>query len=267
MRRYIGTLVLLIAFAACTPFGQRLMIHQIPAWVIRDGGFQSPPDEVVQVGDLTGYYFAPQPGQPTIFFAHGNSSRHARQVARLRPALDTGMGLYYVTYPGFDDNLTTDDAWGLQFFSEAGGRQAFRDHWAAYLALGGEVDQTILAAESLGTAMMPGFAAELEEGEQPPLLVIMAGFDEFSRVAQSKTFGLIGKNLLYDSFDNVGVWESLTIPTYMANGDSDWLLSAEHGRRAARRMTGTHHFELVEGAGHLDLPLGDIILRAQAHPF
>ena len=85
MRRYIGTLVLLIAFAACTPFGQRLMIHQIPAWVIRDGGFQSPPDQVVAVGELKGYYFAPQPGQPTIFFAHGNSSRHARQVERLRP--------------------------------------------------------------------------------------------------------------------------------------------------------------------------------------
>ena len=145
MRKYIGSFVLLLIFAAFTPFGQRLLLQQIPAWAIRDGGLADRIEgrvggsiaEIVPVGDLTGYYFAPQPGQPTIFFAHGNSSRQIRQLRRLQPALDQGMGLYYVTYPGFDQNLTRQEPWGPQLFSEAGGRQAFRDHWQAYLNLGG----------------------------------------------------------------------------------------------------------------------------------
>lgn len=214
MRKFIGTLVVLIIVAAFTPFGQRILLHQIPAWTIRDGGFVNPPDQEVQVGELTGYYFEPAPGQPTIFFAHGNSSRHARQVERLRPALDAGYGLYYVTYPGFDQNLQADADWGLQLFSEEGGKQAFVDHWAAYQGLGGEASDTILAAESLGTAMMPWFVSTLPDDQQPPLMVIMAGFDEFARVSQSMTFGLAGEAVLYDAFDNAGVWEALTLPTY-----------------------------------------------------
>ena len=98
-------------------------------------------------------------------------------------------------------------------------------------------------------------------------MVLMAGFDEFARVVQSKTFGFVGRNILYDSFDNTGVWEALTIPTYIANGDSDWMISDSHGRRAARRMTGPHHFELLDGFGHTDLPLGQIIVRANNHSF
>ena len=202
-------LIFLLILTACTPVGQRLVMHQIPAWVIRDGGFTTPPDDIVQVGNLTGYYFAPQPGQPTLFFAHGNSSRHARQVARLRPALNQGYGLYYVTYPGFDQNLSRQDPWGLQLFSEAGGKQAFVDHWGAYRALGGNPETTILAAESLGTAMMPWFAAHLAPEERPSLMVLMAGFDEFSRVAQSHSLGLAGPWLLYDDYDNSEVWEAI----------------------------------------------------------
>lgn len=270
MRKFIGTLVVLLFLLACTPFGQRILLFQISAWAIRDGGFQTPPDQTIQVGALQGYYFAPDPGQPTVYFAHGNSSRHARQVERLAPALEAGMGLYYVTYPGFDQNLWVEDTWQPQLFSEAGGKQALLDHWAAYLQLGGEPENTILAAESLGTAMMPWFAAQLPEAQRPTLLVLMAGFDEFSRVIQAKTFGLAGSWMLYDAFENTDVWPQIGIPTYVANGDSDWLVSDSHGRRAARRMESAGrpvYFELVEGRGHLDLPLGEVILRAQAHDF
>jgi len=265
MRKLIGTLVLLTLALAFVPAGQRLLAHQIAAWVIRDGGFREPPDQVVAVGELQGYYFAPEPGQPTLFFAHGNSSRHARQVTRLAPALAAGYGLYYVTYPGFDQNLRSEEGWGVQLFSEAGGKQAFVDHWAAYKALGGQPGTTILAAESLGTAMMPWFLSQLPEDERPPLMVIMAGFDEITRVAQAKTFGLVGPALIYDDFDNAGVWEGLETPIYIANGDSDWLVSPEHGRRIARRVTAPAHFQLYEDYGHLNLPLGQVILDAVNH--
>lgn len=96
-------------------------------------------------------------------------------------------------------------------------------------------------------------------------MVIMAGFDEFARVSQSMTFGLAGEAVLYDAFDNAGVWEALTLPTYIANGDSDWVVDEGHGRRIERRLTAPSHFQLYEGYGHLDLPLGQTILDAVQH--
>ena len=288
MRKFIGSLILLLLLLLTVPWGQRLLLHQIPAWVIRDGGFdgssdgdsdggfRSVPDQVVSVGDLTGYYFAPKGNQPTIFFAHGNSSRQQRQVDRLSPALVQGYGLYYVTYPGYDQNLIVarDNAlgWVPQLFSEAGAKAALQDHWQAYRGLGGQAPNTILAAESLGTALMPWFAAHLPEAhlpeaQRPKMLVIMAGFDEFTNVARAKTFGLVQPSWLYDPFDNDGVWEALDIPVFVANGDQDWMVSEAHGRAAERRIPGPSHFELYAGYGHLDLPLGRIILDAVSHNF
>ncbi|MEQ9693829.1 alpha/beta hydrolase [Shimia sp. SDUM112013] len=190
----------------------------------------------------------PAPGQPVIFYLHGNAGNLALRAGRFGRFLERGYGLLAMGYRGSSGSTGTPSEAALI----ADALAVYRDTRAPVVVYG----------ESLGTAVAVAFVAALA-GDRPAAVVLEAPFTSIPDLAEHHYPGTrdLAARLenTWRSLDRAG---ALTMPLLVLHGDADTLIPIEQGRQIfSAAPSSDKDMITVKGAGHTDLWRSDILPR------
>jgi len=202
--------------------------------------------EVTRAGLVTWQAVA-KPGQPTIFYLHGNAGNLANRAGRFARFTARGYGVIAPAYPGSSGSDGTP--------SQETITQAIRDIWRD-LPRDGRI---VIYGESLGTGVAMQLLASVvthpEKGIAPAGMILEAPFTSVRDVAAHLYPGT-GPLLdhLTQEWDSMAWVGNLTMPLLVVHGQNDRMIPPAQGQRLFKAApSADKRFLLVPGAGHTDL--------------
>lgn len=165
-------------------------------------------------------WFRPPPGNPMPVLAHfhGNAGHIGHRAERVRPYIDTGLGVLLAEYRGYGGNGGRPTEQGL--YADA---RAALDSLAKQ-GIGPE--RLIIYGESLGTAVAVQMAVE----RGCAALVLEAPFTSIGAVAQSRYWMFPVRQLVLDKFDSLAKIGRLRCPLFVMHGERDRVVPIGFGR-------------------------------------
>ncbi|MEO9133133.1 MAG: alpha/beta hydrolase [Sphingomonas sp.] len=217
---------------------QRSLLYPMPTTIpARPAGFDDVRIETNDGLKLRAFYRPAKPGLPTLLFFHGNGSDIEGSAYATRWLVAQGYGALLPEYSGYGGNPGAPNEQGLYRDGEAG---------MAWLATKGiSAERIVVIGNSLGS----GVATEIATRHRIGGLVLVSGFASLVRVAGDQ-YPFAPTNLLvFDRYDNVTKFPTITRPILLVQGTADTLVSVAHARAlAAANPSAT--LELVPGMGH-----------------
>ena len=191
--------------------------------------------------DLTGWYFPPAPGRPTLVWFHGNGGQHGDRAPLTTAYMNEGYGVLIAGYRGYGTHPGSPSEQGLY----ADARAALE--WLS--AQGTTTDSIVIYGESLGT----GVAVQMATEFPPRGLVLQAPFTSAVDVARAAYPWLPVGRLMHDRFDSLSKITRVRTPLLLIHGEQDAVIDVKLARRlfAAANEPKTAHF--VPQATHNDL--------------
>ena len=189
---------------------------------------------------ISWYGAAREAGAPTVVFFHGNAGNIAGRAYKVRPILDSGLGVLLVGYRGYGGNPGVPSEAG--FFSD--GRAAL-----AFLAGQGVSAEAIVAfGESLGSGVAVNVASEQSVGA----VILEAPFTSAADVGQRAYPFLPVRRLIRDRFDSLARIATISAPLLIVHGERDRVVPVELGRRLLAAASEPKEAVFLPGAGHND---------------
>lgn len=199
------------------------------------------------------------PGQPVIFYLHGNAGNLAGRAGRFSRFMAQGFGVIAPAYPGSSgsDGRPSQDAI----------TKAIRDIWRGLPDRLGRDARVVIYGESLGTGvamqLLGSAVTRPEKGLVPAGMILEAPFTSVRDVARHLYPGT-GPLLdhLTQEWNSMAWADTLTMPLLVVHGQTDRMIPPEQGRALYEAAaTGDKTFLLVPGAGHNDLWRSDTLPR------
>jgi pimeloyl-ACP methyl ester carboxylesterase len=197
------------------------------------------------------------PGQPVIFYLHGNAGNLANRAGRFSRFMARGYGVVAPAYPGSSGSDGSP--------SQKAITKAVRDIWHELPDRLGRDARVVIYGESLGTGVaMQLLALGVSEGEPgltPAGVILEAPFTSVREVAQTLYPGIepLLAHLTQD-WDSMAKAAALTMPLLVVHGQNDRMIPPAQGRALfAAAATEDKRFLEVAGAGHTDLWRSDTL--------
>ena len=198
--------------------------------------------EMIETTDgerLSALWHAPEPGEPTILFLHGNGTAIA-QLAPLGEAwASLGAGFLTPAWRGYPGSTGRPSEAGLLLDAEA-----------AYDFVRARTDGPIVIyGQSLGS----GVAVHLATVRDALALVLEAPYDSVLAVASGRfRFAPVG-TLLRHTFRSDQRIGEVEAPILIVHGTADRVIPISHGRALLSLAPAGAEFHEVEGATHFDI--------------
>lgn len=229
---------LLIAFVAALALLQDAMIFPAPAGPLPVAG-EGVALESIETADgerLAALWHAPEPGEATIMFLHGNGNAIAHMVPQARRWADLGMGFLAPAWRGYPGSTGRPSERGILLDAEA----AY--DWAAARTDG----PLVVYGQSLGS----GAAVHVAVERDVAALVLEAPYDSVLAVASARFPFAPVKALLRHPFRSDERIGRVAAPVLIVHGDADRVIPIAHGRALhalAPEGAGLHE---IAGADH-----------------
>jgi uncharacterized protein len=192
---------------------------------------------------LVAWYGPAAPGQPTLFYLHGNAGSLAHRAGRVRLYRSSGYGIFMMAYRGFSGSTGSPSE-----------NRIVADALMAYdqlKALGPGEDEIVVYGESLGT----GVAVQVAASRRPGGLVLESPFSSAVDVGSHLYPFLPVHWLLRDRFESAEHIHNVKAPLLVLHGEDDSIVPARFGRKlfaaapqpkTAYFFTGATHYTLYE---------------------
>ena len=196
---------------------------------------------------INSWWHAPEEGERTILYLHGNYGNMADYVQGVQPLVDAGYGVLMIDYRGFgdnpgrfsDDNMLEDAQAALRWLEDRGIMSA-----------------TVVAyGYSLGT----GVAVPLARDEELAGVVLAAPFGSVIQMARETFPEWLLRLTILDRFDSLAAAAGVEEPVLIFHGTADKIVPARFSAALAdalpkaRRIIvpdATHGWDLFETGGH-----------------
>lgn len=183
-------------------------------------------------------WFTPEPaGAPVCLFFHSNATSLDDNLGRLEQLRDAGLRVLAVEYRGFGKSEGIPSERGLKLDARAAYEEALKEV---------KPEQILIYGQSIGGGVAANLASEVPSAG----LMLESTFTGFSAMAQE--MGGWAAMLTRGRFPVADQVRDLQVPVFVAHGDWDTMIPAEHGRTLAQRNPLVSYVE-VPGAGHMDV--------------
>lgn len=187
------------------------------------------------------WWHAPEPGERTILYLHGNYGNIGHYAPHVQPLVDAGHGLLMLDYRGYGGNPGRRSDEG--FVQDA---RAALD-WLEGRGLARQ--DIVVYGYSLGTGVAVPLAAE----EDLAGLVLAAPFGSIPQLSHPALPGWLVDLVVTDRFDSLAAAPRVTEPVLIFHGSEDRTVPAHYSEPLAARLARGQRV-VIEGAGHgLDL--------------
>ena len=188
---------------------------------------------------LAALWHAPEPGEPTVLFLHGNGGAIANYADRIEAFAGQGFGVLVPAWRGYPGSTGRP--------SEAG---IFTDTETAYDFLARQTDGPIIVyGQSLGS----GAAVYLATVRDTAALVLEAPYDSVLAVARRRMPWLPVGVLLRHPFRSDLRIGAVDVPILIVHGSADRVIPIDHGRALLAAAPEGAVFREFEGAMHFDI--------------
>lgn len=196
--------------------------------------------------DLVIWQAPPEPGQPTVFYLHGNAGNLANRARRFERFLSRGYGLVAPAYPGSSGS----GGWP----SEPRLTDAISETYTALRSgeLTGAPLEPIVYGESLGAAVALQI---LRDGPAPRAVILEAPFTSLSDIAEHLgSWAAALTPLMSSNWESLEAAPALSAPLLVMHGAKDPLVPIDQGRAVFDAASSTDkEFYVVKEAGHIDV--------------
>jgi len=168
---------------------------------------------------LVAWYAPARPGQPTLFYLHGNAGALVHRAGRLRLYRSAGYGVFMHAYRGFSGSTGSPSE-----------EEIVADALMAYdqlKRLGPADSEIVVYGESLGTAV----AVQVAANRHPAGLVLESPFSSAVDVGSYLYPYLPVFALLRDRFDSLSHIRKVKAPILMMHGEDDRVVPARFGKK------------------------------------
>ena len=196
---------------------------------------------------------AAKPGQPVIFYLHGNAGNLANRAGRFSRFMAQGYGVIAPAYPGSSGSPGTP--------SQEAITQAITDIWRDMP----RDARVVIYGESLGTGvamqLLASVATHPEKGLAPAGVILEAPFTSVRDVAAHLYPGIDPLlDQLTQDWNSLAWAENLTIPLLVIHGQNDRMIPPDQGRALFEAAASNDkRFLDVPDAGHTDLWRSDTL--------
>ncbi len=193
---------------------------------------------------LHGWWIPGDPSAPLVLFFHGNAANISHRVPNLEYLHQLGLNLFIFDYRGFGKSegvpLREED-----LYQDARGalRWLQNNSW--------KPEQLIYFGRSMGATVALQMALERPPGG----VVLECSFTSLPDIAirtNPLSFGLMGRWLIKDRFDNEKKIPSLQVPLLLLHGREDKIVPYTMSEKLFSLAREPKTFQLIEGAGHSD---------------
>ena len=188
---------------------------------------------------LAALWHAPELGEATVLFLHGNAAAIAHLAPFAREFMDEGYGFLVPAWRGYPGSTGEPSERGLLIDAEA----AF--DWAAARTNG----PVVVYGESLGS----GPAVHLAGVRAPAALVLEAPYDSVLAVSAARFPFVPVAPLLRHPFRSDERIGSVRAPILIVHGDRDQIIPISHGRALHAVAPEGAQFHEVPGASHFNI--------------
>lgn len=196
--------------------------------------------------NLHGYLLFPRGverrGLATILLFHGNGENVTFDAGWLESLRAEGFAAACVDYPGYglSDGKPSEDSLIASGFDAL-----------AALRARPELDPSkiVLLGSSIGTGVAVAVAAR----ESVAGLILQSPFDSLANVAM-RHYPIFPRFLLKTDFNSLARIGNVHAPILILHGDADRVVPIQHGRALHAAAPNARPLQVVEGAGHNDVP-------------
>lgn len=190
---------------------------------------------------LVAWYAMPNPGQPTLFYLHGNAGALLHRVGRVQLYLAQGYGIFLLAYRGFSGS--TGSPTEAKIVEDA--VMAY-DRLTSFTPANSKI---VVYGESLGT----GVAVQLAAKRQPAGVVLESPFSSAVDVGAHLYPFLPVYWLLKDRFDSIRYIRHLTAPLLVLHGELDRIVPSSLARKLFAAAPGPKKAYFIGEATHYTL--------------
>jgi fermentation-respiration switch protein FrsA (DUF1100 family) len=215
--------IYLAATAATYIYQRDLLFHPNPLRVApADAGLAGVTEVAMSTPDgerLIAWHAWARPGQPTLFYLHGNAGALAHRAGRIKLYEAAGYGVFMLAYRGFSGSTGAPTE-----------QRLIADALMAYdwlKALGLEDDEIVVYGESLGT----GVAVRVAASRRPAGMVLESPFSSAVDVGSYAYPYLPVHWLLKDRFESLRHIGKVTAPLLVLHGEQDRIVPVRFGRK------------------------------------
>ena len=188
---------------------------------------------------LAALWHAPEVGEPTVLFLHGNAAAIAHLAPFAREFATEGYGFLVPAWRGYPGSTGAPSEAGLLIDAEA----AF--DWATARTAG----PIVVYGESLGS----GPAVHVAGVREPAALVLEAPYDSVLAVSAARFPFVPVAPLLRHPFRSDTRIGSVRAPVLIVHGDRDGIIPISHGRALHALAPEGAEFHEVAGANHFNI--------------
>ncbi|WP_294621670.1 alpha/beta hydrolase [uncultured Roseovarius sp.] len=232
---------------------ERAIVYPFDATRIAPATAGVPEMQEVERAGLVVWEATAKPGQPTIFYLHGNAGNLANRAGRFSRFMARGYGVIAPAYPGSSGSAGTP--------SQEAITKAIADIWRDLP----QDARVVIYGESLGTGvavqLLGSVVTDAENGLSPAGVILEAPFTSVHDVARHLYPGIdpLLAHLTQEWASMSGAAQ-LTMPLLVVHGQNDQMIPPEQGRALFEAAASDDkRFLEVPGAGHTDLWRSDTV--------
>lgn len=236
---------------------ERAMIYPFDDTRVAPANADLPDMREIKRAGLVVWEATAAPGEPVIFYLHGNAGNLANRAGRFSRFMARGYGVIAPAYPGSSGSAGSP--------SQKAITKAVRDIWRELPDRLGRDARVVIYGESLGTGVAMQLLASVvtdgEKGLSPVGVILEAPFTSIRDVAAALYPGIDPLlEHLTQEWNSMAWAAKLTMPLLVVHGQNDRMIPPKQGRalfKAARSED--KRFLEVAGAGHTDLWRSDTL--------
>ncbi len=193
---------------------------------------------------LHGWFVPGDPSAPMVLFFHGNAANISQRVPNIAYLHQLGLNIFIFDYRGFEKSSGVPLR-EVDLYQDARGALNWlkRNAW--------EAKRLVYYGRSMGATVALQMALE-----QPPAGVILeCPFTSLPSIAMRTSpisYGLAGRWILKDRFDNANKIPSISAPLLIFHGKDDRLIPFEMSIELFSLAKKPKSIHLIENAGHND---------------
>jgi pimeloyl-ACP methyl ester carboxylesterase len=236
---------------------ERAMIYPFDGTRVAPATAGVPEMQEVERAGLVVWEVAATPGQPVVFYLHGNAGNLANRAGRFARFMAQGYGVIAPAYPGSSGSNGRP--------SQAAITEAIGDLWRGLPDRLGPDARVVIYGESLGTGvamqLLGSAATHPEKGLAPAGVILEAPFTSVRDVARHLYPGIDPLlSHLTQEWDSMARAENLAMPLLVVHGQDDRMIPPDQGRALFEAVASDNkRFLEVPGAGHTDLWRSDTL--------
>ena len=200
---------------------------------------------------LMSWYKAPEPTKPMLVYFHGNAGDIESRVPNLRSFLDSGYGLFLLSYRGYGKNPGKPTEQGL--YDDA---RAAMDY-----VIGQQIplSKIFIFGESLGTGVAMQMALEYETIG----LILQSPYTSLYDIASDQYPIYPTKLLVKDGYDSLSKIDNISQKLLIIHGQLDSVVPIRMGKQLYEKALVKKEIFISKTADHGDILSADMANRVR----